>query len=186
MDRIEGLQKLRGFSLGLILLGILLVVLGIAALGSPWVFTLTSVMVFGWLLILGGAIGIVSAILAKGWHGFGVYMLIGVLDLVVGFLMVTKPLQAASVVTLFLAILFLGSGLGRIIAAVVIRFHNWGWAIMSGLVSVLLGGMIWAEWPESSLWVIGTFIGVEFLFRGWAWIMLGLTVRKIVPAATKP
>jgi len=179
MDRIENtLHHLKSFATCLIVLGVVLVVLGIAALMAPWVFTLTSVMIFGWMLILGGVAGTVNAIVSKGWHGFGIYLLIGILDVVVGFLLVSKPLQAASIVTLVLAVLFLAGGFGRILTAVIVRFPHWGSAVLGGLVSVLLGGMIWAEWPESTLWVIGTFIGIELLFRGLAWISLGMTAKR--------
>jgi uncharacterized membrane protein HdeD (DUF308 family) len=179
MDRIENtLHHLKGFATCLIVLGVLLVVLGFAAVMAPWIFTLTSVLIFGWMLIIGGIAGTVNAIVSKGWHGFAIYLIIGILDVVVGFLLVSKPLQAASIVTLVLAVLFLAGGIGRIVSAAITQFPHWGMAILSGLVSVMLGGMIWAEWPESTLWVIGTFIGIELLFRGFAWISLGMAARR--------
>ncbi|QVL33507.1 HdeD family acid-resistance protein [Telmatocola sphagniphila] len=175
---------MRGISMWLIVFGVLLVVGGIVALGSPLIFTITTVILFGWLLLIGGIAGLIGSILSKGWHGFAVFLLISILDIVVGFLMVSKPLASATLITLILAVLFLAGGIGRIISALVIRFPNWGWSVFSGFVSLILGGMIWGEWPESTIWVIGTFIGIEMIFRGWTWIALGSMVRKIVPPPT--
>ena len=85
---------------------------------------------------------------------------------------------------MILAVLLLAGGAGRIVTAVIARFPHWGMSVVSGLVSVLLGGMIWAEWPESALWVIGTFIGIELIFRGASWIGLGLSARRSLSPGT--
>jgi uncharacterized membrane protein HdeD (DUF308 family) len=60
-----------------------------------------------------------------------------------------------------------------------LQHPNWGWAALDGGIAVLLGGMIWAEWPSSALWVIGTFLGINMIFRGWAWVMFALAARQI-------
>jgi hypothetical protein len=73
----------------------------------------------------------------------------------VGFLMVTRPLAAAAGLTLMLAALFMVCGVFRIVAALSHRFHGWGWVLLNGVVSLVLGVLIWQEWPEASFWVIG-------------------------------
>ncbi|OGV67951.1 MAG: hypothetical protein A2498_02850 [Lentisphaerae bacterium RIFOXYC12_FULL_60_16] len=60
-----------------------------------------------------------------------------------------------------------------------LRFPAWGWAVFGGIVSALLGALIAAEWPLSAVWVIGTFVAIDLLFRGWAWIMFAFTARQI-------
>ena len=82
-----------------------------------------------------------------------------------------------------IAALFLVSGVGRMLYAVAARFHDWGWALLGGLVTFLLGLMIWQSWPVSGLWVIGTFVGIDLIFRGWAWVSLALHLRRHRPAS---
>jgi uncharacterized membrane protein HdeD (DUF308 family) len=65
--------------------------------------------------------------------------------------------------------------------SVVERFDGWGWMLVSGLVSVVLGVAIWKQWPLSGLWVIGLFVGIEMLTSGLSWLMLGLAVRSAPP-----
>ena len=59
------------------------------------------------------------------------------------------------------------------------RIHGWGWQVLSGLVALLLGLFITAGWPASSIWVIGTFIGIDLIFGGWSFIMIALAARRL-------
>ena len=79
---------------------------------------------------------------------------------------------------MLLAAFFLTAGIFRIVAALHYRFPNWGWAIVDGLVMSLLGAFIWAEWPSSALWVIGTFIGVSLLLCSLALVMFAFGIRQ--------
>ena len=174
-----GLQTLRGNWGWFLALGIVLIVLGILALGAPLVMTLTTVMLFGVLLVVGGGAEIVSSFWASKWSGFFLHVLSGVLHLVVGIIMVDRPGLSAAGFTLVLAVFLLVGGLIRIIVSVVHRFPQWGWVLLNGIVTLLLGILIWRGWPEASLWVIGTFVGLDLLFNGWSWVMLALAARKI-------
>jgi len=159
-------------------LGITLVVFGTGALiASPFV-SLAAVVVFGFLLIAGGVIQLVSSFWAGQWSGFLLHLLIGVLYLITGYLIVDEPLRSLVNITLIVAMFLLISGLFRIVAALLIRFHDWGWVLLNGMVTLLLGMMIYKHWPSSSLWVIGAFVGIDMLFNGWAWIMLAIHLRN--------
>jgi uncharacterized membrane protein HdeD (DUF308 family) len=158
-------------------LGIALIVLGSVAVGAAWLTTLASVLLFGWLLVFSGVMEAVAAFWAGQWSGFFLHLLSGVLNVVVGVLILAHPGAVAVGLTLLLAVFFLVAGLFRIIAAVALRFPNWGWAVLGGGITALLGVLIWAQWPSSALWVIGTFVGIDLLFRGWAWVMFGLAAR---------
>jgi uncharacterized membrane protein HdeD (DUF308 family) len=92
-------------------------------------------------------------------------------------LLVTHPTAGALALTLLLAAFFLVGGLFRSIAAISLRFPNRGWALTGGIVGILLGILLWMEWPESGLWFIGMCIGIDMIFHGWAWLMLALAVR---------
>jgi uncharacterized membrane protein HdeD (DUF308 family) len=75
---------------------------------------------------------------------------------------------------------YLALGIALIIlAAVVMRFPSWGWTVVNGLITLLLGMLMWADWPVSGLWVIGLFVGIEMIFSGWSWVMLALAARRL-------
>jgi uncharacterized membrane protein HdeD (DUF308 family) len=176
LDEVADLRPKWGWFL---VLGIGLLVLGVVALGLPWVTTLTSVLFYGWLLVFGGVFEIVSAFRTTGWRGILLQLLGGILSLVVGALIVAHPDAGALGLTLVLATLFLVGGLFRTGAAIVLRFPSWGWSAVSGIVTALLGVYVWAAWPVSALWVIGTLVGIELLSRGWAWVMFAFAVRHV-------
>jgi uncharacterized membrane protein HdeD (DUF308 family) len=68
-------------------------------------------------------------------------------------------------------------GLLRVIFSLVVQFPAWPWVLLNGVVDLVLGVLILSGWPESSLWVIGLFVGIDLLFHGWSWMILALTVR---------
>jgi uncharacterized membrane protein HdeD (DUF308 family) len=163
-------------------LGIVLMVVGSLAIAAAFIATLTSVVVFGIFLFCGGVVQIVNAILARTWKGFILHVFAGLLYLVVGGLMVVHPIEAAEGLTLMLAAAFLVGGAMRMIYAFMHSFAGSGWVLVNGFISLLLGISIWRQWPESSLWVIGLFIGIDLVFNGWLWVMLGLMVKGPPPA----
>ncbi len=78
-----------------------------------------------------------------------------------------------------MAILFLVEGLVKIIASVQNRnMPNWGWMCFSGILALIIGGLIWSEWPSSAIWAIGLLVGINILFRGWSLVMLASAVRE--------
>ena len=100
-------------------------------------------------------------------------------------MLLERPLLGAAVYTLFLTMLFFALGIVRIVAAFTHRFSGWGWAVLSGVVTLCLGVLIWRQLPEAALWVIGTFVGIDLIFNGWSWVMLGVAARSL-PAAEVP
>jgi uncharacterized membrane protein HdeD (DUF308 family) len=164
-------------------LGIALILLGIAAIGAQFVATLTSIVLFGSLLLAGGVVQIVNAVLARGWRAFFVYLLVGLLHVIVGGLMIERPDRAAEALTLMLAVAFLAGGAFRILYVLFERVAGWPWMLLNGIVTLLLGIAIWRQWPGSSAWVIGLFVGIDLVFNGWSWVMLALTVKAPAPGA---
>lgn len=160
-------------------LGTALVVLGSLALGAASVVTLASVIFFGWLLVIGGVLQVVHAFWTHRWGGFLRQLVGGLLALVVGGLLVANPVQGALSVTLLLAAFFTAGGLLRIVVALSRQFPGRGWVLMSGVVTLALGIMIWAQWPVSGMWVIGTFVGIDLIFDGWSLVMLSLAARRL-------
>ena len=162
-----------------LLLGGALLALGTFCIIDPHIATLASVIVLGFVLMAAGIIEIVSAFWAGKWSGMLVHLLIGVLYVVVGYMMVDSPIVNMLLITKFIAIFLIVSGAFRIISALVMRFQDWGWVLLNGCVTLLLGIIINRQLPEAALWVIGLFIGIELIFNGWAWVMLGLGLRAV-------
>jgi uncharacterized membrane protein HdeD (DUF308 family) len=169
----------------LVALGVVLVVVGILAISFPVISTLTTVTVFGVLLLFGAGAEVASAIWTQRWGGIFLHLLLGLLYFFVGVVLLERPLIGAETYTLLLAVFFVAGGLVRIIFALGHRFSGWGWTLFSGIITLILGVLIWRNLPEAGLWVIGTFIGIDLLFNGWSWVMLGLAVRNL-PAGSSP
>ena len=163
-------------------LGIALILLGGIGISASGLVTLASVVFFGWLLIIGGVGVTIHAFWASRWSGFFTQLLSGVLYLVVGWILVARPGIGAVTLTLAFAISLVVQGAFRIGAALSTRMDGWGSLLVSGIVTLVLGLMIWNEWPLSGLWVIGLFVGIDLLFYGWWLVSLALSVRRLAKA----
>lgn len=160
-------------------LGILMVILGTVALGNEFLSTVVTIVFLGYLLMASGILQIFGAFWSRGWGAFFLYLLIGILNLIVGWLLLTRPEIGAIGITLVMAVFFIVGGLYRTIASVGMQFPNWGWACFGGLVTLALGIMLWRGWPQTGLWFIGLYVGIDLIFHGWSWVMFAMTARKL-------
>ncbi len=175
-------QHLKRHWIWLLAFGILLTVCGTAAVVFPALTilaTFTATVVLGIVLMVAGIATIVASFWAGKWSGWLVQLLVGILYLVVGYMITEKPLQSAMALTLFVATFCIVAGVFRVIAALVLRFPYWGWSLLNGMVTFLLGVVIYRHFPEAAIWMLGLLIGLEMLFHGWTWIMLALAVRDL-------
>jgi uncharacterized membrane protein HdeD (DUF308 family) len=161
------------FVLGLVLIG-----LGGLVINQAVAATLFSTVFFGFLVVGAGLVQIVQAFLARQWSGLFLSLLLGVLYVVTGALCIVRPAEAAINITLLIAGFCFVSGLFKIIAPLMMRFEHWGWVLFNGLITFILGLMIYHQWPLSGLWIIGLFVGVDMILSGWSWLLLSLTARK--------
>jgi uncharacterized membrane protein HdeD (DUF308 family) len=159
-------------------LGILLVALGAGVIGSSYYATIFSVVVLGFFLATAGVIQIAQAFLAKKWSGLFLSLGLGLIYLFAGATCITKPASAAIGITLWISAFFFIIGTFRMLTSLLLRFENWGWVFFNGLVTFLLGAMIYSDWPLSGLWVIGLFVGIDLILSGWSWIVLSLSARS--------
>jgi len=166
--------------------GILLVVVGFISLSYEFLASAVTVDVIGLFLIALGVIEFIQAFRHQKWSGFFLFLIGGILSIVAGFLLWRSPLAGMAVLTIFMASYFLVLGSFRAIGAFATRYPGWGWGAFSGLTGFVLGAMIWAEWPASSLWVIGLFVGISMLFQGWNYIMLAMVAKSPRLAAAAP
>jgi uncharacterized membrane protein HdeD (DUF308 family) len=125
-----------------------------------------------------GAFEAVQSFWQPKWGGFFLHLVGGILAVVVGSHLVTSPKAGALVLTLVMAIYFMVIGIVRAITALTMRFPNWGWVLLSGVISFILGLLIKQQWPYSGLFIIGLFIGIDLIFSGWSYVMLALAAKK--------
>jgi uncharacterized membrane protein HdeD (DUF308 family) len=177
------LELLRGKWLWVSILGGLLILIGLLALAYPGLATVETAIVFGGILIVSGVLQVSTAAWARGWGGLFLNVLVGLLYAFVGMVLIDRPLLAAKELTLLLAVFLVAAGLVRVVAALVHRFSGWGWVLLNGAVTLVLGVLVWRHWPGDGLWVIGTLVGIELLFSGWSLVMLGLAVRATAKSA---
>lgn len=180
---IVGLDVVRrnwGWFLGL---GIVQIVLGAIAVGEAFFMTLFSVVILGWLLILGGVSSIVHAFMERQWGGFFIDLLTGLFYCIAGFMMVANPGEAAVTLTLVISMFLIAGGIFRIVESMVGNLPHKSWVFLNGVVTLILGILIWRQWPLSGLWVIGFFVGIEMLLYGWSLVMLALAAKSPAPAA---
>jgi uncharacterized membrane protein HdeD (DUF308 family) len=176
-------QRHRGW---LIAAGVVLTILGVLAIGSAVLTTVLSMRVLGWMLIIGGIVQIVHAFSAPRWRGVVLSLLEGIVYGVVGLLIAARPLESAVVATLILGGFLMISGLFRILVVpTFLRTRNWGWVMASGIISLLLGLAIWAQWPVSGAWVLGAFVGIEMIGWGISLVMLGVALRDVDAAEAR-
>lgn len=157
--------------------GILLVILGSLAIGAATFTTFLSVFLIGLLLLTGGIAKVIYSFWSKDWGGFFTSLLVGLLYGITGAIFIGKPIQSAAALTLLIGSLFVVSGSFKIVSSFIGRFANWGWLLFSGIISLVLGIMVLAEWPSASLWLIGVFVGIDLIVYGWTWVILSISIR---------
>jgi len=174
---IAGLDEVRSSWGWFLALGILLVILGGACIVYDVTATFTTVLVFGWLLLISGVFALVHAFTIGSWGGFFLYLLSALLRGVTGYLLVRHPVLGAESLTLVLGSFFIVGGLFRAIGSGMAKFPSWGWGVFSGIVSVLLGIMVLWQWPATGIWFIGMAVGVDLIFDGVAVASFGSAIH---------
>ncbi len=168
-----------------IALGIVMIALGVIAWLDVVAVTVASTIVIGASLLVGGVFQIIHAFMTKQWRGFIFGLLSGVFYLIGGLLIMNEPVQGAIVLTLLLAAAIIVGGIVRIVLALRHReVRAWGLVLLSGLVSFVVGCLLYANLPWSGLWVLGTLIAVELLVQGSGWLYFGIALRFARDALT--
>jgi uncharacterized membrane protein HdeD (DUF308 family) len=130
-------------------------------------------------MLVGGGFQFVDAFKCKGWKSVVWHVLIAVLYVIAGIVVMSQPLVAASILTLMLAGAITAVGIMRVIMAFQHRHSKgWVWPLVGGIVSIILGVMIFSQWPVSGLWVIGLFVAIEMIVNGWSYIFIALAAKN--------
>jgi uncharacterized membrane protein HdeD (DUF308 family) len=162
-----------------LVLGVVTVLLGMAAIFFPFFASLAVELLIGWALVFSGVAGIVHAFRTSKWKGFVFSLLGALLSLGAGIVLLLYPLTGILSLTLFIAAFFLAGGVFRIILALRLRpFDHWGWLLFGGALDLVLAALILTQWPEAAAWIIGLLVGIDLIFAGWTMIMLAAAARR--------
>jgi uncharacterized membrane protein HdeD (DUF308 family) len=178
MNGVEALRHNWGW---LLAFGCLMVLVGMFAITYSVIFTLITVFWLGWVLIVAGVVEGVQAIRHRDRGHLIWYILEALLAIVIGVLLLRSPGTGALAITLLLATYFVIAGIFRIVAALTFRLPHWGWGLFNGILTLILGIIVWGGWPVTAFWVLGLFLGITLVFRGFTWIMLSLALRHHHP-----
>ena len=175
------LKRASGWSIAL---GILMIIAGIIALFAPWEAGLVITIVVGWSAIFNGIAQIIFGVRTHGgWHVL-LEVLLGIIYIIAGIYLLMHPIGGLLALTLILASFLLVYGVFALVLAFQIKPRGgWGWVLFDGIITILLGILIWAHWPFNSDWVVGTLFGISIFMSGVTRLMMSLALRKAVSAA---
>ena len=159
-------------------LGAALVLLGLVCLGAAYAATVATVALFGIVTLLGGVVIAVSAIWAGSFWGAILRLAGGVLFVIAGFYLITRPIAGAAALTIGIALFLIISGIVQIVTSSIEHGHGWGWGVASGALGVILGIFLWAGWPLTAYVAIGVFVGIDILINGVSLIVSALSARS--------
>lgn len=182
-EQISGfVNKIAGASIAV---AVIMIILGCIAIAMPYITGITFSIFFGWLILITGFFHFIDAFTAGGVGGFLWRLLVSIAYLVGGIYLILNPGLTLEGLTFAIAFVFVIEGVLRIIASLGFwRLPGSGWALFDGIVSIVLGMMIGYSWPESSVWVLGTIIGVNLLVSGFTRLMFSNMVKGATESAT--
>ncbi len=164
-----------------IALGAVLIVVGVFALGDVVLASLVSVILIGAAMLVGGVFQLIHAAATKrNWGSFVFGLLSGLLYVIAGTFVMREPVRGSIVITLFILMCLVAGGVLRSVIALRHReLPGWWLMLVGGLLSVILGIMLYRALPWSGLWVLGLLVGVELVVQGVSWLQFGLGLRKL-------
>jgi len=166
--------------------GIILFILGTLAIVVPPIATIAVEILIGWLLLLSGIVGLISTFRTRGAPGFGWSLLSAVIGIAAGVVLLAWPLSGAFSLTLILTVFLVLEGVVSILYALEHKRElsgRWGMMLISGVVDLILAGIIFAGLPGTAAWAIGLLVGINLVFGGSALIAMALHARNITPAS---
>ena len=161
--------------------GILLAILGFAAIVVPPLASLAVTIFLGWMFLISGIAGLALTFWARGMPGFWWSLLSAVLAIAAGIILLAQPVQGIFTLTIVVGVYFLAEGVATIMYALEHRrelSERWSWLLVSGLVDIVIAGIIISGLPGSALWAIGLLVGINLLFGGISLIGMALAARN--------
>jgi uncharacterized membrane protein HdeD (DUF308 family) len=163
--------------------GVILVLLGAAAIIVPAIATLAFTLLIGWLFLISGIVGLITTFWMRNAPGFWWALVSGVIGIAAGIVLIRWPISGTVSLTLVLIAFFIVEGIATLMYAFEHRAQlsgRWGWMLASGIVDLILAGIIFAGLPETATWALGLLVGINLLFGGTAMIGMALAARSAV------
>ncbi len=178
---VGGIKRATGWSIAL---AVLMIIAGIIAMFAPWEAGFVITLVIGWSAIFNGFAQIIFAFRTHGGLHIAWEIVLGVVYIIAGIFLLLHPGAGLLALTLFLASFLLVYGVFALVLAFQMRPRRaWGWVLFDGIITILLGILIWAHWPINSEWVVGTLFGISIFISGITRLMVSLAVRGVVSDA---
>lgn len=170
-------KKSIGWSMAI---SVLMIIAGILGIALPGVAGLAVTAIVGWLLLFSAVMHAVYAFHARGTRAVLLEILLAVVYGWIGIYLLWRPIVGLASLTIALAIYLLVEGLLELVEALRLRPHpGWGWILFDGIISLILAVMIWRTWPVSTVWAIGTLVGISMLLSGITRLMLSFAARRL-------
>lgn len=163
----------------LLLKGSVLIVLGIIGLAVPLFYTIASMYLFAIILLIAGFTQIIMALISPTTERKIFSVLFAILYIWLGVTTIIHPIQISSIITLVIGLIFVGVGAIRILKAIHVKGIEAGWLYVNAFMAIILGGLIYAEWPISGIWVIGLFIAIELFLSGVAALVVARKLYQL-------
>jgi len=160
--------------------GIILVILGLAAIALPPLATLAFTIIIGWVFLISGVVGLFTTFWARHVPGFWWSLISAIIGIAAGVVLLLWPITGTLSLTLVLIAFFVIEGIVSIMYAIEHRNQltgRWGWMLVSGIIDLILAGIIFAGLPGTALWALGLLVGINMLFGGAALIAMALAAR---------
>jgi uncharacterized membrane protein HdeD (DUF308 family) len=161
--------------------GILLVILGLAAMIVPPLASLAVTIFLGWMFLISGIAGLALTFWARGMPGFWWALISAILAIAAGIILLAQPVQGALTLTIVVGVYFLAEGVATIMYALEHRREltdRWSWLLVAGLMDILIAFIIISGLPGSASWAIGLLVGINLLFGGATMIGMALAARN--------
>jgi uncharacterized membrane protein HdeD (DUF308 family) len=178
---LNSMKKASGASIAL---GVLMIVAGLIAMVEPGVSGLFIALIVGWSAIFNGFAQILYAFRTHGGMHVALEIILGIIYIIAGVYLIMHPVGSLLALTLLLACFLLVYGIFALVLAFRMRPHNgWGWVLFDGIITILLGALIWKHWPINSEWVVGTLFGISIFISGVTRLMVSLAIRNVASSA---
>jgi uncharacterized membrane protein HdeD (DUF308 family) len=159
--------------------GIIFILLGLSAIVIPQLFTIAIVIFLGWIIVMGGVIQVSRALFFPDMPGFGLWLGIGILQVLIGYLLIADPVAGVLTLTMMMTLFFAFEGIIKISLALMMRpMPHWNFVLFSGITALIFAVLILVFWSETAHWLLGLFLGINMIMLGVSMIKMCLRYRE--------
>jgi len=170
----------------LIALSVVMILTGIVAIAMPGISSVTFTLILGWLLLFNGIVRIIKSFRSKPIRGFWLSLIVGILYAIAGIIVIFNPIEAVLTLTWLFGFMLIFEGIANIIAAFVNKTgRSLAWLLaLDGVITLILGILIFGQWPQSAIWLIGLYVGISILMSGLSLLVVAISTRRAINQAS--